>query len=120
MHLIGLTDDHRPTEADGSDWPCPISVEELELFAAASSHQFVRQLVQEGKADGYVHTDKLDDLMDAFGSGKWQKLCHKTTSELYLEDCFPSLYAAVFLSPPALNPLAENRSDSCYPSWYVQ
>ena len=53
---------------------------------------------QEGKADGYVHTDKLDDLMDAFGSGKWQKLCHKTTSELYLEDCFPSLYVTCVLS----------------------
>ena len=42
MHLMGLTDDHRPTKADGSDWPCPVSVEELDLLTAASNHQFFR------------------------------------------------------------------------------
>ena len=45
---MGLTDDCIPTKADGSDWSCPIPVEELEIFAAASNHCFVKQQWQEG------------------------------------------------------------------------
>ena len=72
MNLMGLTDDCIPTEADGS---CPIPVEELEIFAAASNHSFVKQLWQEGRADGYVHKGRFDELLDAFISNGECRQC---------------------------------------------
>ena len=94
MHLMGLTDEHRPIETDGSDWPCPVSVEELDLLIAASNHHFFPQLVQEGRADGYVHSDKIVSFLDALCNGERQqcdcvahsKLRDLTTSEADLED----------------------------------
>ena len=91
MSLIGITDERRPTETDSSDWPCPISADELDVLTAASNHQFFKQLVREGKADGYIHADKI---VGALCSGKTkqcdcvahQKLCDLSTSEADLED----------------------------------
>ena len=51
MNLVGLTDDHFPTEADGMDWPCPVSSEELDVFVNTI---FFKQLFEEGVADGFV------------------------------------------------------------------
>lgn len=64
MNLMGLTDENIPTETDGSDWSCPIPMEDLEVFCAASNHMFVRQLRCEGVADGFIHKEKFDKALD--------------------------------------------------------
>ena len=70
MNLMDLTDDCIPTKADGSDWSCPIPVEEPDIFAAASNHSFVKQQWQGGRADGYVHMGNFDAVLDAVSNGE--------------------------------------------------
>ena len=89
MNLMGLTDDCIPTEVDGSDWPCPIPAEDLEIFAAAASHTFVKQLWQVGRADGYVHIGKFDELLDAFFSNGECRQCDCVAHKKLLDRDIP-------------------------------
>ena len=111
MHLMGLTDDHLPPEADDMDWPCPVSSEELDVFANASSHRFVKMLFKAGVADGFVQQENLDEALDRAMEGNYEqcncaahlKLLDSTLPESDIEDL-----KQLIRTPPTLSPETGN------------
>ena len=111
MNLMGLTDDRFPTEADGMDWPCPVSSEEVDVFVNASSHLFFQELFKEGVADGFIQKDKLAEAIGRAVQGDYEqcdcaahrKLLDSTLPESDVEDL-----KQLIRTPPTLSQATGN------------
>ena len=111
MNLMGLTDDHFPTEADGMDWPCPVSSEELDVFVNASSHLFFQELFKEGVADGFVQKEKLAEAIGRAMQGDYEQ-CNCAANRKLLDSTLPECdiedLKQLIRTPPTLSQATGN------------
>ena len=85
MQLMGIVDEHSPSEFDMSDWNCPLTTSDAELLAIASWHVFMEGAYDEEMSDGYVLLENINSAVSKIVKNeRYTCMCNCVKDERYV------------------------------------